>query len=73
MKFKRFHALGPDGLANVGKQLSEGDIYVNKYVPVHGEAEYKSQPEKYKGVMPAYVDRMIITSTPDDPYVIKMI
>lgn len=30
---KKYHALGPDGLANVGQKLSDGDIYVNRVVP----------------------------------------
>lgn len=36
-KNKRFHALGQDGLANIGTKLENGDIYVNKYVPIFDE------------------------------------
>ena len=65
--------------------MQNGDIFVNKYCPVITEelrsmgfqaresVEYKQQPDSYKGVMPAYVDRVIITSTPEEPYIIKMI
>ena len=84
MKFKRFRALGSDGLADVGRKMENGDIFVNKYCPVidstnqsmttnPNEIEYKQQPDSYKGALPAYVDRVIITSTPEEPYLIKMI
>lgn len=35
--------------------------------------EYKSRAESYKGANPSYVDRVIITSTPDDPFLIKVV
>jgi len=30
---KKFHALDSDGLARVGEQLHDGDIFINKYRP----------------------------------------
>jgi DNA-directed RNA polymerase beta subunit len=30
---KKFRALDKDGLARVGEELRDGDIYVNKHVP----------------------------------------
>jgi DNA-directed RNA polymerase III subunit RPC2 len=76
--------LGPDGLADIGRQMENGDIFVNKYCPVidnnnpiasttPNDVAYKQQPDSYKGALPAYVDRVIITSTPEEPYLIKMI
>lgn len=85
LKFKRFEALGDDGLADIGKKMFNGDVWVNKHTPVISEemrgqmlintaaVQYKSQPETYKGVNPAYVDRVILTTTPDEPFLIKMI
>ena len=35
--------------------------------------EYKPQPLVYKGINPTYVDRIILTSTPEEPIHIKMI
>ena len=32
-RYKKYHALDKDGLARVGEQLSEFDIFVNKCVP----------------------------------------
>jgi len=80
--------LGADGLADVSKKLENGDIFVNKYCPIITEEarammsqnmqdniafEYRQQPESYKGALPAYVDRVILTSTNEEPYLIKMI
>jgi hypothetical protein len=31
--FKKFRALDKDGMAHVGHQLNDGDIYLNKHVP----------------------------------------
>jgi DNA-directed RNA polymerase beta subunit len=33
-KFKKYQALGEDGLADIGKKIENGDIYVNKYCPI---------------------------------------
>lgn len=84
-KFKRFQALGNDGLAEIGRKMDNGDVFINKYCPVipdsmrnqenvdPEEIQYKQHPESYKGANPAYVDRVIITSTPEEPFIIKMI
>jgi len=34
---------------------------------------YRQQPDSYKVSNPAYVDRIILSSAPDEPYQIKMI
>ena len=35
--------------------------------------ELKARPEAYKGANPAFVDRVILTATPDDPFMVKVI
>ena len=30
---KKFHALDRDGLARIGEKLSDGDVFIHKYVP----------------------------------------
>jgi DNA-directed RNA polymerase III subunit RPC2 len=35
--------------------------------------KYKKQELRYKGVNPTYVDRVILTQSPEDPIHIKMI
>ena len=83
--FKKYHALDESGLARVGELLSNGDVYINKYAPVIGNdsqvmnqsdlanVEYKAKSEAYKGANPASVDRVIITSTNESPFLIKVI
>lgn len=65
--------------------MYNGDIFVNKSVPIitdeirsnfiqnMSDVQFKTQPETFKAPNPAYVDRIIITSTPEEPCVIKMI
>ena len=86
MKQKKFKALDADGLAGVSERMDNGDVWINKECPeidpyttysLPGEGgqtpQYKSRPESYKGSLPAYVDRMIIASSPEEPCMIKMI
>jgi|LauGreDrversion4_2_1035121.scaffolds.fasta_scaffold129138_3 DNA-directed RNA polymerase III subunit RPC2 len=74
---KRYRALDDTGTPRVGELLNNGDIIINKYSPgsLDGTEPLKPQPETYKGANPAYVDRVILTSTPDspDPYFFKFI
>lgn len=80
---KRFHALGPDGIAEVGTKLENGDVYMNKQSPTKtqlgpGETkatdiEFRPTPCTYKGPVHSYVDRVILTSNPQNQYLIKMI
>jgi DNA-directed RNA polymerase beta subunit len=74
---KRYHALDETGTPRIGESLSNGDIIINKYSPgsLDGKEPMKAQPETYKGANPAYVDRVILTTTPDspDPYFFKFI
>lgn len=37
------------------------------------ETEYKESPLTYKGSTPAYVERVLITSNPDEAFVVKML
>jgi DNA-directed RNA polymerase III subunit RPC2 len=86
-QFKKFHAIDESGIARVGESLNNGDVFINKLVPSQmsdsgpvssrqqapPDVEYKARPEVYKGANPAYVDRVIMTSTSEDPYLIKVI
>jgi len=36
---KKYHALDVDGMARIGESLSNGDVFVNKYVPVINESQ----------------------------------
>ena len=77
---KKFHSLEKDGLVGVGERIFNGDIYINKYTPTNkseilssDNPEYKANPIYYKNTTPSFVDRVIITSTPETPELIKVI
>lgn len=78
---QRFEALEPDGIAGVGERLLTGQVYVNKQMPGSGATagapgqqaaslEYKSAPLSYKNALPAFLDKVLLTST-DDQLLIK--
>lgn len=83
--FKKFQALDPDGIARISSQVFTGDLVVNKQVPLGGPTpatpalngtqnqQYRPQPASYKGLNPAYVDRVILTSTSETPALIKVV
>jgi DNA-directed RNA polymerase III subunit RPC2 len=76
---KRNHALDKDGLPFIGEKLFPGDVYINKFTPiikndcVEGEPQYTPSPMIYKTGVPSYVDRVLLTTTPEDPELIKVI
>ena len=78
---KQSHALDKDGLPFIGEKLVNGDIYVNKFTPSNtrdivdniSTIDHVRSPVTYKGPIPSYVDRVILTTTPDDPELIKVI
>ena len=76
---KKMHAVDKDGLPLVGERLFNGDVYVNKFTPSNkndisdGMISYTPSPQAYKGPVPSYVDRVMLTTTPEDPELIKVI
>lgn len=75
---KKMHAVDKDGLPLVGERLFNGDVYVNKLTPANknemeGPVGYIPTPNTYKGSVPSYVDRVMLTTTPEDPELIKII
>lgn len=81
---RRFHGLGRDGMAAVGQVVREGDVLVNKQVPKNvtdsfltfdtaNRDNYKDDPTCYKGPNPVSIQSVILTSTPDDPLIVKTI
>ena len=81
---KRFHGLGRDGMAAVGAMVKEGDVLVNKQVPrsitdsflvfdTSNPENFKDEPTSYKGPNPVSIQRVVITSSPDDPLIVKTI
>ena len=78
---RNLHALDKDGLPFIGSKLTNGDLYVNKFIPQNtrdilisnSNISYIKQPLVYKGPIPSYVDRVILTSSPEVPELIKII
>jgi DNA-directed RNA polymerase III subunit RPC2 len=77
----RFEILDADGIGGVGERLLPNQIYVNKQVPVDGSGannsdsgnnsgEFKSSPLSYKGTLPSYLDKIVL-STSDDQILVK--
>ncbi|KAF2463654.1 beta and beta-prime subunits of DNA dependent RNA-polymerase [Lindgomyces ingoldianus] len=66
-KEKKNHALGVDGMAQVGSQLFQGDSYIMKGAPKDFGSvnpaiqEWKESPLSHKLPDPAYVDQVCVT------------
>lgn len=82
--FKNDSILDNDGVCNVGVQVSEDDIIVNKMSPINTReyvgdpsqfdlSEYKPSPVKYKGPTSSYIDRVILTENADGNQIYKVI
>ena len=78
---KNFHAVDKDGLPFVGAELVKGDIIVNKFIPentndyTHSsqEMKYKKSLVCYRGSVPSYVDRVLLSSNLKSPELVKII
>nr|ALK02052.1 RNA polymerase III second largest subunit [Starmerella magnoliae] len=79
-------AIGTDGLAEVGARVENGQVYINKAVPVGGESavpkpedgepaerEYRETPMTYKGPEPSYIDNVVMTTNEKDLPLIKVL
>lgn len=79
-------SLGIDGLGEVGTKLENGQVYVNKSVPVNaGESvlnknepnqsseSMRETPAYYKGAEPAYVDQVMMSVSDNDQALIKVL
>lgn len=79
----KFSILEADGISGVGEKLENGTIYVNKQIPVNvytdmlnlqttQENTYKPAPLMYRGPSGAIVDKVLITSNPDEHLIVKV-
>lgn len=67
---QRFEILEADGIGGVGERLLPGQVYVNKQVPDGGSEGHRPAPLAYKGSLPAYLDKVLL-STSDDQVLVK--
>ena len=74
--------LSYDGLAMVGEQISMGQVYIHKEVPLnttstgigsdYGTNEHKPAPMTYRLADPSYIDKVMVSQTENDSMVIKV-
>jgi DNA-directed RNA polymerase beta subunit len=79
---KRYHAIDLDGLALPGSCLRSGDVYVNREAPSNTsdtlinpdqvpENAYRPAPAIFKAPEPMYVDKVLVTASQDDHFIVK--
>eukprot|EP01119_Soliformovum_irregulare_P022393 TRINITY_DN7650_c0_g1_i1.p1 TRINITY_DN7650_c0_g1~~TRINITY_DN7650_c0_g1_i1.p1 ORF type:complete len:1136 (+),score=372.05 TRINITY_DN7650_c0_g1_i1:115-3522(+) len=79
---RRFGKLDSDGIVAPGERLDPGDVTVNKQSPTntsdissHAElpdSAFKSTPSSFKGPMPYQVDKVMLTCSDEDSFIIKV-
>ncbi|XP_057313106.1 DNA-directed RNA polymerase III subunit RPC2-like [Hydractinia symbiolongicarpus] len=74
-----------DGICQPGERVLDRQLLVNKSVPTvtnqlaqsatgkPAPPEYKDVPVSYRGPIPAYVEKVLITSTMEEAFLIKML
>ncbi len=81
---QKLEVLEPDGIGGVGERLLSGQVYVNKQMPSSSPSttslamagtpspaiEYKPAPLSFKNPLPAFLDKVLLTSS-DDQVLIK--
>ena len=79
---KKHRALDTDGIARVGERIHNGEVYVNKEVPVSGnntyaqkreDIQYYPTPSVYKSGNPSTVDKVWLTTNEGAHMLIKTI
>ncbi|XP_033741711.1 DNA-directed RNA polymerase III subunit RPC2-like isoform X2 [Pecten maximus] len=81
----RHSILDMDGICSPGEKVESKQVMVNKYMPTvtmnplqtpSGQAqqpEYRDVPITYKGGEPSYIEKVLITSNPEEAFLIKML
>ncbi|KAK8812330.1 hypothetical protein WA158_007564 [Blastocystis sp. Blastoise] len=76
-KISAYKALGPDGLADPGKKIEQGNILVNKEIPSNTSDmgviadNYIPCPMKYKE-WGGYIDKVLLTTSDSERFSIKI-
>ncbi|EPZ33014.1 polymerase III polypeptide B [Rozella allomycis CSF55] len=67
--------LDDDGIAAPGERILPGQIYVNKQMPVSlaNETSFTPAPLSYKGAVPSYIDKVLLTSNGDSQETVKVL
>lgn len=77
----RMQALDADGIAGPGERLLPGALFVNRQTPADtttppsaafpAAGEFRATGSIYKGAVPSYVERVLLTNNQDDQLVVK--
>jgi DNA-directed RNA polymerase III subunit RPC2 len=80
---RRFTNIDEDGLVKVGRTVEPDDYLVHRRMPLNttellteqpaAVVQYKSAPLSYKGAESAVVDKVMVTSSPTDHTIIKVL
>lgn len=73
----KYRVLGPDGLARVGEEIRQGEVYINKQVPSNttstgigsdaGQMDtFKPAAMSYRLADPSYIDKILVTKMEND-------
>lgn len=82
----RYGILDLDGLAHVGEKVDPGQVYINKQTPANandngvqtstsgaGAGTWKNTGMTYRGPIPGYIDKVLITDTDQDNTLVKVL
>ena len=73
----KMEVLDMDGIGSPGQRLVNGQIYLNKQIPLSDSSErdapieYKAAPMTYKGSLPSFIDKVLISTNQDDQFLVK--
>lgn len=79
----RYTALDKDGLGAVGQRVLNGDIYINKQSPKNANdnspgaataaTSWGNVPSTYRSPLEGYIDKVLITDTDSDQFLVKVL
>lgn len=84
----KYGILDRDGLAHVGEQVNPGQVFINKQTPANandnavqtstsvasaGAGTWKNTGSTYRGPIPGYIDKVLITDTDQDNTLVKVL
>jgi DNA-directed RNA polymerase III subunit RPC2 len=81
---KKFHSVDQDGISYVGSMVSTGDVVVNKETPINKvdlisdphslpDEAYKSSYCSFKGPNLTQINRIYLSSSQENPFIIKLV
>ncbi|KAL4232908.1 DNA-directed RNA polymerase III subunit RPC2 [Mactra antiquata] len=80
----RHSALDTDGICAPGEKIENKQVFVNKWMPTvtmsplsstdqDKQPEYREVPISYKGPEPSFIEKVMISSNPEEAFLIKIL